>query len=151
MGQFIYSSVVAYKDMDLSWMVGRVITQVLFYDPTPWDFLFGSEAQLRVDCLWRILEDGRIVLTREDHGHQFGLPAPVDAVAKSAELLAGRRITAAQLREGTADMVIEFSGGLLLEVIQNSLGYESWQLRDPSGTSYVAQGGGQLSTWKPDG
>ncbi len=149
MGQYIHPSAVSYKDIDLSWMVGRVIVEVAFFEPTLWFFSFGPDAGISVECLWRIVAHGRVVLTGEDHGHQFGLPAPVDAVAKSTELLADHRISAVQLRESTLDIVIEFTSDLRLEVIPTSAGYESWQLRDPSGASYYAQGGGQICRWKP--
>ena len=149
MGQIIRPSAISYKDVDLSWMVGRGITHVLFHEPTPWNFSFGPEASIRVECLWRIIEHDRVVLTSEDHGHQFGLPAPVDSVAKSIALLTNRRITAVQLREATADILIKFTGNLQFEVIQDSMGYESWELRDPLGASYFAQGGGQICRWKP--
>jgi hypothetical protein len=94
MGRVIYPSAVGYKDIDLSWMAGRVIVAVSFDEPTLWSFAFGPEAGIGVECLWRIVEHGKVVLTGEDHGHQFGLPAPVDAVAKSTELLAGRHVSA---------------------------------------------------------
>jgi hypothetical protein len=149
MGQVIHPSPVRYKDIDLSWMVGQVITQVSFHEPTQWSFVFGPESGIGVECLWRIVEHDRVVLTGEDHGHQFGLPTPVDAVAKSTVLIVGHRIAAVQLREATADILIEFSGGLRLEIIPTSSGYESWQLRDPFGASYFAQGGGQICRWKP--
>jgi hypothetical protein len=148
MGEIINPTPVPYKDIDLSWMDGRVITEVSFDEPTLWHFAFGSEAGLGVECLWRIVEHGSVVLCGEDHGQQFGLPSPVDAVERATALLSGRRVAGAQLREATADVVIEFDGDCRLEIIPDSMGYESWQLRDPSGISYVAQGGGQICKWR---
>ncbi len=87
-------------------------------------------------------------MSSEDHGHKFGLPAPIDAVAMGMALLAGQSITAVQLLESTADILIDFTGDIRLEIIPTSAGYENWELHDPSGTSYVAQGGGQISRWK---
>jgi len=150
MRQLIQPSVVAYKDIDLSWMAGRIIVEVSLHEPTRWSFIFGPEASIGVECLWRIVEHGRVVLTGEDHSQQFGLSTPIDAATKGTELLANRQITTAQLREATADIVIEFNGDLRLEIIQTSSGYESWQMRDPSGVSFFAQGGGQICRWKPD-
>ena len=149
MGQVIHPSAVGYKDIDLSWMVGRVIAEVSFHEPTLWSFIFGPEASIGVECLWRIVVHDRVVLTGEDHGQEFGLPTPVDATVKATELLSGRRVTSVELREATADIMIEFSGDLRLEVIPTSSAYEGWQLRDPSGVSYFAQGGGQICRWKP--
>ena len=145
----VYSSPVPYEGIDLSWMIGRRIIGVSFYEPEAWDFIFDPKCGIGVECLWRIVEDGKVVLTSEDRGHQFGLPAPVDASAKATTLLSEQSITAVQLREATTDIVIELTGGLRLEIIPTSSGYESWQLRDPFGFSYVAQGGGQICRWKP--
>lgn len=124
------------------------MVEVLFQEPTLWSFKFGQKTGISVECLWRIVKDGRVVLTSGDHGHQFGLPAPVDAAARCTELLSKQSVAAVQLREATADLLIEFADGLRLEVIPDLVGYESWQLNDPSGMSYVAQGGGQICKWK---
>jgi hypothetical protein len=149
MSQYIQPSPVAYSDVDLSWMIGRAIAEVSFHEPAGWCFTIGSGASIGVDCLWRIVEHGRVVLSGEDHGQKFGLPEPVDAAAKATALLTGQHITAVQLREATTDILIEFSGDLRLEIIANSSGYESWQLVDPSRTEYFAQGGGQICKWRP--
>ena len=113
------------------------------------DDLSFSKVTVGVECLWRIVTRGRVALTSEDHGHQFGLPAPVDAVARCTELFSTRHVSAVTLREDTADLAIEFTDDLRLEVIPTSAGYESWRLHDPSGTSYFVQGGGQICIWKP--
>jgi hypothetical protein len=173
MTEIIHPSVIFYKDVELSWLVGRSIVEVayqepalryftstvefqtvttnrdLLLDPAIWLFTFGPDASISVEGLWRIIQHGRVVLTSEDHGRQFGLPAPIDAIAKSIALLAGRCIAVVQLREATADILIEFNEGIRLEIIAASSGYESWQMRDPSGTQYFAQGGGQLCRWRP--
>jgi hypothetical protein len=47
-----------------------------------------------------------------------------------------------QLREGTADLIIA-GARWRLEIIPFSSGYESWQMQDPFGNSFVAQGGGE--------
>lgn len=148
MGQVIHPAAVSYQDIDLSWMIGRVVASVSYHDPKLWYFGFEPNVNIGVECLWRVVEPDRVVLTSEDHNQKFGLPAPVDAAAKCTELLAVRRIAAVVLRVAAADLVIEFSGDLRLEVISNSIGYDNWRVRDPSGTEYFAQGGGQISKWK---
>jgi hypothetical protein len=94
------------------------------------------------------LEKGRIILTSEDHGQWFGLPAPVNANEKAIELLGGDLISKATVCEGTLDIIIDFVHGRRLEFLTNSSGYESWELTDPSKTLTVAQGGGNLVTLK---
>lgn len=135
-------------DLDLSWMVGRIITHVTLLQPHVWQFFFGEEAVLTVECPWRILEHGHLVCSGEDHGQQFGLPAPVDAAALAMQLLSTATVTTAHLREGAADILIDFTENRRLEIITLSRGYESWQLADPFGASFVAQGGGRVCTWR---
>jgi len=133
--------------IDLSWLIGRTAESITFDKPSFWVFKFGPDALISVECLWRIIQQSRVVLTSEDHGQRFGLPAPVDAKAECIALLNGQAVTAASLKVVTADLVITFSSDLRLEIIPTSSGYESWQMRDPTGANYVAQGGGQISKW----
>lgn len=149
MGQIIHPTPISYGDIDLSWVVGRHVSAVSLHEPIPWVFGFGAGSAISVECLWRIVERGRIVLCSDDHGHQFGLPAPVDGIVRARELLAGP-IMSARLREATADLIIEFEGDRSLEIIPTSAGYDSWQMSTPSGRSYVATGGGRIDTWLSD-
>src|SRR5262245_47105092 len=71
---------------DLSWLVGRRCTRIQC-DEFSWTFAFDT-GEVRTPCLWRLVESGRIRVTSEDHGHQFGLPAPLDAVTPLSRLLA---------------------------------------------------------------
>lgn len=142
---------VGYDAIDISWIVGRVITGVSFHEPSLWRFSFGAREHIAAACLWRIVREGRIVVTARDHGHSFGFPAPVDAAGIAMEALSVARVTAAQLREATADIRLTFDTELCLEIISDSCGYESWQLYAPAGRCYVAQGGGQICTWTQGG
>jgi hypothetical protein len=137
-------SVLAYKDIDLSWMVGRALTELVYLEPDCWDFCFTERLSIRAECPWRIIKNGRIKLSRDDHGQKFGLPAHIDAAAAATALLAGVAITAVQLREATADLLIDLVGDLRLEIIPMSSGYESWQWNDPFGDSFFVTGGGEI-------
>ena len=131
-------------EMDLSWLIGRSVTEVSFNGAELWYFCFGERTNIGAECLWRIIRDGRIVLCSEDHGQKFGLPAHIDAAAKSKEILAGRVVKSFRVRASTADIIIEFDGDHLLEIIPDSSGYEGWQVNEPTGVHYFAQGGGNI-------
>jgi hypothetical protein len=131
--------------VDFSWMVGRHI-EVSFSEPS-WFFAFGDSLTIRVDCPWRLLERGTIAVSSDDHLQQFGLPRPIDAAEHATILLTGAVVRRVEVREGTADLIVDFDGDKRLEIIPFSSGYESWQVSTPSGKSIVAQGGGQLSAW----
>ena len=132
---------------DFSYIVGRVITDVKHIEPSQWSFTVGLSLSVGVECPWRILDAGRIAISSEDHLQQYGLPDRLDAASIAANLLASRPITRVEVRESTADLLLEFEGHLSLEVIPFSTGYESWNIFGPSGFHVVAQGGGQLCIW----
>jgi|ERR671918_467730 hypothetical protein len=123
--------------------MGRPVLAYSSTTPGNCTFQFGP-ASLAVDCLWRVIADGRIRLTSRDHGQQFGLPAPVDACADALTLLQGRLVINVRLVEGSADLVLEFEGGRRLEILTDSSGYEPWNLHAP-GVHLVAPGGGGVA------
>ena len=136
------------SSFDLKWMVGRSISQVSLTDPDYWLFQFATGGIISAQCHWRILDHGHIAVSNDDHKQQFGLPEPIDAAEVASGLLSPLSVRDVEVREGTADLLISFTQDKLLQIIPFSSGYESWQIRDPFGTCIVAQGGGQLSSWK---
>lgn len=136
------------KPFDFSWMVGHQITRVKFSEPTLWHFSFEEMGGISAESPWRIIEHGRIVLSSDDHRQQFGLPAPIDAVERASSMLAGSEVIEVNVMEGTADLIVSLTRDMRLEIIPFSSGYEGWQVTCPTGEQIIAQGGGQLSTWK---
>ncbi|MFY9620715.1 MAG: DUF6188 family protein [Pyrinomonadaceae bacterium] len=133
-------------NVDLSWLVGRQCTAV-HRDEFSWNFIFDAGA-VTTPCLWRLIDAGRIRVTSEDHGQQFGLPAAVDARAEVESRLVHHVIQSAKVRADTGDLILEFGGELVLELLQTSSGYEAWQLTSPGGEHVIAMGGGDLAIWQ---
>ena len=131
-------------NIDFKWIIGQKVSKVSFREPESWDFQFQDGGILSVECPWRILKDGHIAVSHDDHMQQFGLPKPVDAGHVASEMLTSDRIVDIQVREGTADLVISFDQNKQLQVLPFSSGYESWQVNDPYGNRVIAQGGGRL-------
>lgn len=132
-------------------LVGMVCTVVHENQPENFTFEFGTAPaglSLSVDCLWRILGDRRVELTSRDHGHQGGLPAPIDAFDEARKLLCGQRVLAVRLRNGPVDFALEFEGGHTLELLQEHSGYEPWNLTGP-GIHLIALGGGGIADFSP--
>lgn len=129
--------------MGIECLKGKICTRIYENYPQNFTFEFG-EASLAVDCFWRLKADGRITLTSSDHGQKFGLPAPVDAYGEASSRLQGRRVMDARLNESTADLILEFDGGQILEIFTDSSGYEPWNLTAP-GVHLVALGGGGIA------
>src|SRR5215204_2875374 len=103
----------------LEWLVGYRF-QTLSRREYDWVVAFDKEADLVVGCLWRLVEAGRLRLTSEDDGHQFGLRSPVDAAAEANRCLAGALVERVDLGEGLLDLDLRFSTGHVLQVIPNS-------------------------------
>lgn len=108
-----------------------------------WCFDFGAGIALATEAPWRLIERGRIVVSSEDHGHQFGLPGPVDAPQEVLSRTTDRAVEAASVTAYSGDLVIQFPGQLCLQLLQLSSGYESWGLLADGGES-ICMGGGSI-------
>ncbi|WP_395614300.1 DUF6188 family protein [Allosphingosinicella sp.] len=93
---------------------------------TMWDFEFSTGLKLHVEAVWRLRDAEAIKVTSSDDGHKFGLPASVDAQARATALLTGCTVTGVDLNSVTADLEITFSNGVVLDVLTDSMGNESW-------------------------
>ena len=109
-----------------------------------WFFRFTGDTTVGTESEWRFIAEGHILVTSSDHGHQFGLPSPVDAIARVISHIASQLVRAASISEITGDLHIEFDGDSQLQFLQMSSGYESWRLGAP-GVSVICGGGGRLA------
>lgn len=137
------------NEIDLAWVKGRFLIAVQFNEESEarWRFNFGPEAELNVECPWRVMSEGKNVFGGCDHGHQLGLPAPVDGEERTLEALGHYPVERIVVHAESADLTIWFAGNQRLEVFNNSCGYEGWNLHGPKGFHIVAQGGGTLAVW----
>lgn len=137
-------------NFDLTWLIGRTLTRIEFFGHGTWCFGFEVDAEIQVNCPWRLIRDGGITLSSEDHGHRYGLPHAVDAQADCRAIVGGAAVRDAEIRDETRDILLTFASGARLEILPLSSGYESWELGCPSGLFVVAQGGGKLAVWSED-
>ena len=132
----------------LDWLLGRTTKSVEFLGRGSWRFRFGEKGEIQSYCPWRYILNGKIMLSSEDHGHEFGLPEPINAEVACAELLAMEVIAYGEIRADSRDIVLVFESGARLEIIPLSSGYESWEIRQSNGWGLTAQGGGNLVQWE---
>jgi len=125
--------------VDLALLLGHRLDDVVKHDYS-WEFVFSDRVCLQVECLWRLIVSGKLVITSEDHGQQFGLPAPVDCLAELRRQIIGAAVEDVKVRAGTIDITLGFGSGCVLEVIPTSAGYEAWQVNAP-GLLIVGQPG----------
>ena len=126
---------------DTSPLLGQSVVSITKRDYSWYVTLSGGDS-IDIDSAWRLVDEGRIVVTSEDHGHQFGLPAPVDAAKRVTETLKSDPIIKVTHNASTGDLLLEFSLGRHLEFLQLSCGYESWRLL-LNGKEYICMGGGR--------
>lgn len=86
----------------------------------------GTDLHIVVESHWRLIDAKQIVVTDRDDGQWFGLPAPVDAAAKANERLAKETVKSFELNGVSGDLRFQLSNSLVLEILTNSSGYESW-------------------------
>lgn len=86
----------------------------------------GEEFSINVGSQWRLIDREGVIVTDTDDGQWFGLSAPVDAPAVANEKLSDQKVVGFKFDGATGDLSINFDGGLILEIITNSFGYESW-------------------------
>jgi hypothetical protein len=129
--------------------LGQACTEILRREGN-WSFQFAEAGWVNVESPWRIIASGRVALAGEDDGQKFGLPEPLVAAERAKNLLAERKLTALEISPVSGDLRLSFEGMMILEVFNNSSGYEAWHAVAKEGTrrsNVVAQGGGQLAMW----
>ena len=110
-----------------------------------WFFVFTDDLSISTESSWRFINAGRIVVTSDDHGHQFGLPDPVDAAESVCSVLQESEISSARIDETTGDLFVVFSNAAYLQFLQMSSGYESWRLC-VQGDEFICLGGGEVTS-----
>lgn len=123
----------------LEWLVGRWIAGVENEGHT-WIFVLDDGSKIATESVWRVIATKGIVVTSEDHGHQFGLPTPVDAVERVKGAAGDHRVVRFEVREGTGDLTIRFGNEVAIEFLNLSCGYEGWRT-EHGGEEVVCLGG----------
>lgn len=131
---------------DMTWLVGLHVSNVEKRDHT-WFFVLDDGSTIATESAWRLTRDAKIVVTSEDDGHQFGLPAPVDARARVKEAIGQASIIRFELRETTSDLVLHFPDAVAIDFLNLSCGYEGWRAVY-NGRETVSLGGGEFAESK---
>lgn len=112
-----------------------------------WRFTFGAVATLDTGGLWRLVGPDSIVVTSRDDTQVFGGRDPVDAAQTLHSVLAEATVQKVAINKHTSDLSVWFDNGLELQILQDSSGYEAWELQYQNGGDnqrIVAQGGGRI-------
>lgn len=132
---------------DVSWMVGRNVNVTVRESSYQWFFGLGDSCSIIVECPWRILLKGKVRHSSEAHAQKHGLPPPIHVAAEANRLFNGSPIVSAEIRHGTADLLLNLEGEVRLEVLPFFPGYEAWQFSTPQGRNVLAGSDGELAAW----
>ena len=105
-------------------LVGRQLTAAEKRDHS-WLFTFGSDLSLATEGPWRLVVDGRVVGSSEDHGQVFGLSEALDASSQLHTHLHDQNVEATSVVAG--DLILRFPADTSLQLLQLSSGFESWR------------------------
>jgi hypothetical protein len=141
MSKYSYGIPIDIDRIDFSWMVGRTFVDITFHEPDLWSLKLADGGLIGTESLWRIIETGRFTVCSKDHGHKFGLPAPVDSTSRAMSVLSGAIVTNVEIRKDTMDLIIQLNGERRLEIISYSHVYQTWDVNDPFGHEFIAEGG----------
>jgi hypothetical protein len=120
---------------------GRAVSKIEKLPPDNWVFQFGNGVVLSTQSQWRLLSPNAILLTSEDDGQQYGVPGPVDAVARIRELLESRVVSKVKVDQASADFNIYFDDETVLQIVNLSSGYEAWTLDSEGDLLMVGRNG----------
>jgi hypothetical protein len=127
-------------------VIGNEVTRVQAH-PFTWQFHFQGDCFVNIECPWRVFEKGTYKFSGADHDQKFGLREPFDVVKETTRLIAGKKVTELSIAKEAADLVLHFEDEVRIELLQNSGGYEAWNVSGPDGILVVAMGGGKLAVW----
>jgi hypothetical protein len=124
-------------------LTGQQLLSVEKADYT-WSFVFSGNVSVATESPWRLIAEGRVVVTSEDDGQQFGLSEGVDAASCAHAVIGGRTVETAAIDPPSGGLTIEFNRRARLQLLQMSSGYESWRLSAPGG-EIICTGGGEIT------
>ena len=106
-----------------------------------WTFVFSDNIYASSTGFWRLLKDASIHAVSFDHGHQFGLPEPVDLIARMTGELTGKRLIGIHVDKDTGDLTLTLTDSLVLQIYTASTGYETYDFQVDN-KRYIGLGGG---------
>jgi hypothetical protein len=127
--------------IELNWLIGQRIKDLGKQDYT-WFFSF-DDANITTESTWRLVTEEGIKASSADHGHKFGLRAPLDVIAESRKIIGQHAIRQYNLNRSTGDLSLHFDSDCELQFLNLSSGYESWHIVHGS-QEIICMGGGKL-------
>ncbi|MGE5072958.1 MAG: hypothetical protein ACM3MF_05980 [Anaerolineae bacterium] len=113
-------------------------------DEITWEFRFVGGIVVWTYGPWRLIGNGRIIMSSEADGFQVSHAESIDAAQRVLTETANSRVVAASISANTGDLVIEFGGHVQLELLQISCLWQAWELLVQD-QRYVCTGDGRIA------
>lgn len=128
------------SNIDFKSFIDQKVTEVNTEKNVPLGMSFET-AGLIIECPWRLQVANEIAI-----GYSDCLHSPKRYSHKDLEkVLIGKRIMNILHFEEIADLIIEFEGGIYLELFHDSNYFEGWQLQGDNGFCLVSLPGGSYT------
>lgn len=111
-----------------------------------WYIVFTDKIAFNVSAFWRLLNDKQIQLVSLDHGHQFGLPKPLELCELLTEALTGKSLLEIKVKQNTADLLLTLTDNFELEIFIASTGYETYNFSIDK-KNYIGMGSGEIAVF----
>ena len=110
-----------------------------------WKFVFSDNIFVNAEGFWRLLKDKSIHAVSLAHGHQFGLPEPVNLTTLVTKELTGKKLTRIHVDKNSGDLTLSLSDNIELHIFTTSTVYETYNFTIGKKTYFGTYGGTDLS------
>ena len=109
-----------------------------------WKFSFSDNIEINTQTIWRILKNKKIQWVSLDNGEQFGLSSPINLIEILNSELSGKYLLEIIVNPYTADLLLNLTDNLQIEILISSSGYESYNFSIDK-KIYVGMGSGDIA------
>ena len=129
----------------MRWLVGSEIESIEVSEEELWDFEVRPAGSFQTQNPWRLLRGDVLEVTSSEHGHQYGLPEPINSAKLTKSKVSGLAIESVTMPAKSGDLILTFEEGFSLEIRALFRGYDSWHAIDPEGNRVSMNGIGKAT------
>jgi hypothetical protein len=135
--------------MNIPFSLGKTFFELITYDKdaNSWLIHFTSDVIVNIEGFWRLLEKNQIVFVSMDHGHLFGLAAPVDLAKEMTSKLENIQLLEIKVEDEIGDLTLVFDDNFRMQIFIASTGYETYQVSSGKIT-YIGLGSGEIAIFE---
>lgn len=129
----------------MTWLVGSELESIEVFEVELWVFQVRPAGWFQTQNPWRLLRGDELQVTSSEHGHQYGLPEPINSADLAMSKVSGLAIESVIMPAKSGDLILAIEAEFRLEILSLYRGYESWQASDPEGNEVIMHGSGKAT------